>query len=112
MTYLDMDEDEEDEEDEDEEDVKFKLSKSSEKRLLVLSRRIRKSLEEVLEIARKEGCENPAIFVECEGPHFHVLDQDHPGYQNAGAETNAARQEAKLFTLEDSMPQYSDVGSW
>jgi hypothetical protein len=85
------------------------------KRLKVLSRRIRASLDEVLEIARAAGCEKPALFVECGGPTFWVLDREHPSYLGGalGVSDGAGdRQAAAVLSLPDRMPQWSDVGAW
>lgn len=88
------------------------LTQTQEKRIEVLSKKIRESLEECLQIARNTGCVHPMIFVECEGPTFHIMDGDHDGVVNACGRDGIDRQKAILFSLPDNIPGPSDVGAW
>ena len=86
------------------------LTIAERRELRTQSRRIRKALEAVLDVARAMGCAHPFMYFEAEG-WIHVLDGDHPSVAHSSTERRDSRP-AVVFTLHDRTPPGSDVGAW
>lgn len=74
------------------------------------SKRIRKALDAILDVARSMGVAHPFLYFESEG-RIHVLDRDHPNiiHNSSGRRDSQA---AIVFTLPDRTPHGTDVGAW